>query len=211
MAGCSRPSEIRKAWRGLWGMNVPNKVRHFAWKACGNILATKENLWRRKITVNGLCEYCGTHTETVGHLFWFCKHAKEIWSSSKLFMPFEVMPSWDFMDVMCQVQQWNDFMPGLMERTVMICWGIWKNRNEIIHGGKGRPGRAVVRSALMMMDEYQSANESLEVGQKSTNTTVSDDWWSMDLEVVLGQGILYLRLMRGGCSWYILKIWVQNP
>ncbi|XP_075649368.1 putative mitochondrial protein AtMg00310 [Castanea sativa] len=25
MAGCLRSSEIRKVWRGLWGMNVPNK------------------------------------------------------------------------------------------------------------------------------------------------------------------------------------------
>ena len=40
-------------------MNVPNKVKHFTWKACRNILATKENLWRRKVTQEGLCEECG--------------------------------------------------------------------------------------------------------------------------------------------------------
>lgn len=120
MAGCSSSSKIRKVWRSLWGMNLPNKVKHFSWKVCVNILDTKENLWRRNITNNRLCEYCGTHTETVGHLFWFCEHAKEIWSSSKLVIPFEMMPSWDFMDVMCQVQQWNDFLPGLVEQIVII-------------------------------------------------------------------------------------------
>ncbi|KAK9985942.1 hypothetical protein SO802_030893 [Lithocarpus litseifolius] len=171
-AGCSSSSEIRKVWRFLWGMNLPNKIKHFAWKACRNILATKENLRRRNIVDNGLCVCCGSHTETVGHLFWFCDHAKEIWTSSKLSTPFEVMPSWDFMEVMCQVQRWNDSFPGLVERTVMICWGIWKNRNEIIHGGTGRPGRVVVRSALMLLDEYQTANESPKVGQKSTHATV---------------------------------------
>lgn len=48
-----------KIWRGIWSMNVPNKVKHFTWKACRNILATKENLWRRKVTQEGLCEECG--------------------------------------------------------------------------------------------------------------------------------------------------------
>ena len=37
---------------------MPNKVKHFAWKACRNILDTKENLWRRNITNDGVCESC---------------------------------------------------------------------------------------------------------------------------------------------------------
>ena len=49
------------------------------------------------------------------------------------------------------------------------------------------------------------------VQQNLFGTCDSDNWWSMGLEGVLLQGILYLRLMRGGCSWYILKIWVQDP
>ena len=87
-------------------------------------------------------------------------------------MPFEVLPSWEFMDVMCQLQKWGDPYTGLVERTITICWGIWKNRNEVKHGGKGRTGRAVVRSALMLLDEYQSANESPEVIQDRTSMTV---------------------------------------
>ena len=87
-------------------------------------------------------------------------------------MPFEVLPSWDFMDVMCQLQKWGDPYPGSVERTITICWGIWKNRNEVKHGGKGRTGRAVVRCALMLLDEYQSASESPEVIQDRTPMTV---------------------------------------
>ena len=114
-------------------MNIPNKVKHFAWKACRNILATKENLCKRNITKDGLCDYCGAHAKTINHLFWHCEHAKDIWSSCKLSLPFEVLPSWDFMELMCQAQKWSDFLSGLVERTVMIYWGIWKDRNEICH------------------------------------------------------------------------------
>ena len=35
---------LKKVWRDLWRMHVPNKIKHFAQKACKDILATKENL-----------------------------------------------------------------------------------------------------------------------------------------------------------------------
>ena len=57
----------------------------------------------------------------------------------------------------------------------MVCWGIRKNRNELHYGGKGRSGRAVVQSALMLLEEYQRANESPDVAQESTPLTVK---WS---------------------------------
>ena len=171
-SSCSSQSELRKVWKGLWGMNLPNKVKHFAWKACRNILATKENLCKRKITPNDICDCCGTHTKTVSHLFWFCEHAKTIWSSSKLIIPFEVLPSWDFMEVMCQAQQWSVSLLGLVERTVMVCWGIWKNGNELHHGGKGRTGGAVLRGALLLLEEYQRANVSSEVAGERMSLTV---------------------------------------
>ena len=69
---------MKQAWRRLWQMNVPNKVKHFAWKACRNILATKENLWWRNITKDNTCEVCKKQVESIGQLFWLCDHAKEV-------------------------------------------------------------------------------------------------------------------------------------
>ena len=140
-------------------MNVPNKVKHFAWKACRNILATKENLWRRNITKESICEACGEQVESISHLFWFCERAKEVWSSCKLSFPFEILPSWNYIDVIWQLQKWEESRPGLLERTVMISWGIWKNRNDFRHGGRLRSGQAVTRSSLYLLEEFQMANE----------------------------------------------------
>lgn len=41
----------------------------------------------------------------------------------------------------------------------MICWGIWKNRNEARYGGKQRSGLAMSRSSLRLLDEFQTANK----------------------------------------------------
>ncbi|KAK7831246.1 putative ribonuclease h protein [Quercus suber] len=129
-ATSSEQSVARKIWRGIWSMNVPNKVKHFTWKVCRNILATKENLWKRKVTQEGLCEECGNMIESTTHLLWFCKQALAVWSH-----------------IVDRLLKWRDAFPDLMERVMMICWGIWRNRNEAKHGGKRKT------------EEFQVANE----------------------------------------------------
>lgn len=68
-AGVSNDSSERKFWKYLCSMNLPHKVRHFAWRACKDILPTKENLERRKVLVDSCCEVCQTDVESLGHMF----------------------------------------------------------------------------------------------------------------------------------------------
>ncbi|KAK7839286.1 hypothetical protein CFP56_018191 [Quercus suber] len=146
-------------------MNVPNKVKYFVWKACRNILATKENLRRRNITKDSYYDVCREHVESTCHLLWFCGHAKDVWSSCKLSFPFEIQSTWDFMDVVWHLHLWEEARPGILERAIMICWGIWKKRNEIIHDGKRQSGLAVVKSSLRLLEDFQAANvNSMPIG-----------------------------------------------
>ena len=153
---------------------MPNKIKHFAWKACKDILATKENLWKRKITKDNLCKSCGNAPESTCHIFWFFDSVKEVWASSKLIFPFEINPSWKFIDMMWKLQKWSTMCPGLVERTIMVCWGIWKHRNEVRHGGVRRTGSAIVRSSLRMLDEFQVANKPPQTTR--TSTTMEIKW-----------------------------------
>lgn len=60
----------RPIWRKLWKLNVPPKVRIFLWRACTNVLPTRENLNRRRVEVDPRCEICCQQPESVGHLLW---------------------------------------------------------------------------------------------------------------------------------------------
>ena len=71
-ANCFDPTKLHGVRRGVWSMNLPNRIKHFAWKACNGILATKDSLFRRKIIANNICEDCGRHVETTMHLLCFC-------------------------------------------------------------------------------------------------------------------------------------------
>ncbi|XP_050280425.1 uncharacterized protein LOC126721436 [Quercus robur] len=152
---------LKQVWRHLWDMNVPKKIKHFSWKACKDILATKENLKKRNIIKDYTCDFCGKAAKSTYHLFWLCDKAKETRSSSKLVIPFEISPTWTFMDVMWQLQRWMKSHPGLVKRAITICWGIWKDRNTAKHGGNRREGKAIIRSSLRVLDEFQLVNVRL--------------------------------------------------
>lgn len=42
-------SHERRFWKLLWSLPVPHKLRHFAWRACRDVLPTKSNLMLWKI------------------------------------------------------------------------------------------------------------------------------------------------------------------
>ena len=158
-SGCSDQSMVHRVWKGVWSMNVPNKIKHFVWKACNGILPTKDALYRRKITDSKICEACGKQEETAMHVLCFCKRGTEVWKECKLALPCVIQKSWSFVDTFNRLRTSWDAQPGLLERWVSICWGIWKSRNKVRHGGKTRPGRVIVRSSLKALDDFLAVTE----------------------------------------------------
>ena len=72
-------NQKKKIWKNLWQLQIPNKVRSFAWRASKNIPPTKDNLYRRKITEDPLCVVCGCEPESSGHILWDCEKTREVW------------------------------------------------------------------------------------------------------------------------------------
>lgn len=57
------------------------------------------------------------------------------------------------------LQRCDQSRPGQLEQFITVYWGIWKNRNELRMGGKGRAGRTVLRNAMHLVEEFRAANE----------------------------------------------------
>ncbi|KAL0010578.1 hypothetical protein SO802_005686 [Lithocarpus litseifolius] len=79
----SERSHLRLFWKRIWDLPLPHKVRHFAWQVCRDILPTKVNPMCRNVVKDQLCDECKLEFETIGHLFWMCPKAQEVWSCSK--------------------------------------------------------------------------------------------------------------------------------
>ncbi|XP_075661932.1 uncharacterized protein LOC142631608 [Castanea sativa] len=158
-ANCSDESIRRKIWKTIWQLKIPQKIKHFAWKASRDILATKSNLAKWRIIPNGMCNLCGHNEETVCHLLWSFDHAKEVWKNSKFALPFQISTQWNFLDVVVKLQKCDQPRPGQMEKFISVCWGIWEDRNDLRMGGKGKTGRTILRNAMHLVEEFWLANE----------------------------------------------------
>ena len=59
-------------WGRIWKLNVPPKVRTFIWRAYCNCLPTRNNLCRRKVRIEPICEFCRQEPDTTSHVLWSC-------------------------------------------------------------------------------------------------------------------------------------------
>lgn len=63
---CSDKEKSAGLWKLVWKLNCPNRIKHFLWRACKNILPTNFYLALRKVTLDSSCGLCGGF-ELLGH------------------------------------------------------------------------------------------------------------------------------------------------
>jgi hypothetical protein len=84
--GCYRESSRGKEhnifWKILWSLQVPNSTKVFLWRACNNILPTKENLLKKEEVNDDLCLICNRDQETAQHVLWECPSAADVWCNT---------------------------------------------------------------------------------------------------------------------------------
>ena len=124
-------SLLRKFWKKIWSLPIPNKVQHFCWRACRDALPTKVKLRRRNVITEDMCVCCHEKAEANGHIFWGCPKAQETWAASKLqLLPLEVHFD-SFQELLWLVMMINAAVEEKCSQLVMIAWALWNNNNEI--------------------------------------------------------------------------------
>ncbi|KAF3951697.1 hypothetical protein CMV_022679 [Castanea mollissima] len=76
----SRGDVCAPLWKSIWQLNIPEKIRIFAWHLCWNAIPTMVNLNKRGIQVDVLCPICKNEEEDVEHAVLNCELAKAVWS-----------------------------------------------------------------------------------------------------------------------------------
>ena len=141
----SSDSSHQVFWRKLWQLPTPHKVRHFAWKACSNILPTKDNLYLRRVLSENLCEECGNATKSSSHLFWSCPRVQLVWGCLKLPSLLRSGQFHSFFDLLWFLLMIESFDEEKVALVVTIAWSMWSNRNEVRHGGTRKMPEALVQ------------------------------------------------------------------
>ena len=141
----------------MWKAKIPSKIKAFGWRACQNILPTKMNLFHRKVIEDPTCDECGLGPETVLHVLCQCSKAKEVWKHCNLHNIIE--DKGDFQDILWLSGLTNNRDSNLMDMILKIAWGIWKNRNEVRHGGRKLAAAEIYGTASRLREEYVAAQE----------------------------------------------------
>ncbi|KAK2401932.1 hypothetical protein QL285_051491 [Trifolium repens] len=80
MVGVLEPWQ-ESVFSNVWKCPAPSKVCAFSWQLLLNRIATKDNLWKRRMIDNQQisCVHCGVEVETTAHLFLHCASSSKDW------------------------------------------------------------------------------------------------------------------------------------
>ena len=140
-------------WQKLWALNVSPKDRTFAWRACSNILPTRDNLQRKKVRIEERCELCDHSSETASHILWECPLAKKVWTlvRGKL----QKSPA-SIQDIFMLVRGlFGRLEKKDLEVWASVSWAIWNARNKFYVDKVQTPPRTIMENAVGLLDEYQ--------------------------------------------------------
>lgn len=128
---------LENLWDLIWSTQVPNKVKHFIWKACQNILPTRENLYKKRIPISQLCPVCLTEIEIVEHIFLIGPWTKPLWFGLQIISIPSPMRITNIQNWIAQAidSQWAN----LNQRSTWIfftLWNTWKTRNDKVFNNR---------------------------------------------------------------------------
>ena len=168
MEGTLKGEDQKTFWRRLWSLTAPNKIKPFAQQVCRNIIPTKVSLCHRQVIDDDMCEACGLHKETGGHIFRECEATHEVWVQFGISFKVQGVRCNEFVDLVWYLifiqYLGNDFL----EMLFMIALSMSYNQNAARHESLRQFANLVVQKARVLLDEFQIVNHSISRPKEDT-------------------------------------------
>jgi hypothetical protein len=156
-------------WKMVWSLQIPNASKVFLWRACSNILPTKDNLVKKGVLKEDSCIFCGKDKETVLHILWDCPSSQDVWGVSARNIQKSCTDFRSFMEVMeYLMDRCNKEELGLFAVTAKK---IWARRNAVIHEEDFQHPNILVREAREAL-ELASGQENEDTGTTTPSINV---------------------------------------
>lgn len=176
----------KEVWDTIWGAQVPQKIKHFTWKACHNALPTKENLTKRRLSRDNLCPKCQKQPETAEHMLLLCDWTRPIWFGMGLYPTpnaYNVtnLPNW-----LVQINNTgrNDATDTNINVAMFmqVIWSIWKARNDMVFSSKQPNPTGIVILAKSTTFEYMQADTNTHNSGNHTSAQHRHTRWQPPME-----------------------------
>jgi hypothetical protein len=145
-------------WKPIWNAWGTKALQLFLWKACHNILPTRENLYWRYINSDPLYPMCGLHEETVGHAIRHCQSARYVLLEGPKVL--QKCTSYDIklQGAFCHAKEKLD--DSTFHLFITIARQIWFKRNSVVHRGEMMAPTTVMKQASEQITNFKKARES---------------------------------------------------
>ncbi|KAG7547813.1 Ribonuclease H domain [Arabidopsis suecica] len=145
-------------WKAIWALNVPPKLKHFWWKIIHNALPVADNLAHRHIKITTNCLFCNEGTESIIHLLFQCRVAKEIWELSPICIsPGQLERATSLLQIFQDLIS-SKGKSGFKDHLFpFIGWRIWKARNDLLYSNRRWAIPDIIHQALLDFSLWKNA------------------------------------------------------
>jgi hypothetical protein len=135
----------------IWSVNVSPKIHLFLWLLSHNKLATVDNLNKKGMSKPTHCCFCAEE-ESIGHLFFECVVAREIWRYVCDFLGIDI--GQDYLSVVARwLQKKKCYVVNIV--SVVVLRSIWLTRNDFIfHNQVWVDVKTIVRRMWSLTHEW---------------------------------------------------------
>jgi len=133
----------------LWKVACPLKMVLFSWLLFQNRNLSWEVLQKKGWQGPGRCALCLSAEETNYHLFFQCQASQQIWYELSLSLDF---PYLGFSSVQDGFFWWCARTDTRRTLFLLVCWTIWKWRNDSIFNSSRRPISSILLSIKAFLD-----------------------------------------------------------
>ncbi|XP_021621434.1 uncharacterized protein LOC110621459 [Manihot esculenta] len=121
-----------ESWTSLWNVSIPPKVKDFCWRACRNILPTKDNLRQKSVDMDARCPWCHKD-ESVNHILLHCPVSKEILKSQD----------------------------KIRKAFLMVCaWRLWSAKNSLLWNQVQNSAAHLVEDVMHHISDWEVAQHA---------------------------------------------------
>ncbi|KAF4361108.1 hypothetical protein G4B88_000409 [Cannabis sativa] len=159
-------------WRKLWNLKIPAKVSNMLWRACRGSLPTRAKLQEKRVQVPLHCPFCQIAPETTLLLLVDCVFAQQCWSSAG--QEIKEAAGLAFADWFTDMLQ--SFSFAVLGKIAMICWGIWRARNDLAWNNKEPVAAGVVSSTSAYFNQWLLANSRSQGAASAVSRGVEERW-----------------------------------
>ena len=194
-------SLTKKVWKGIWSLQIPNRVKTLIWRAGSDALPTKVNLRKRRLLIDDSCPHCNLDKETSLHALQSCPSLNPIWKVHFGWLIKEAVNCTSLLDIIQLCQEKSN----LSELFAMTASLIWSCQNQIRAGEVVVPVGRVSSMAVDNLQEFQQASSP----PQRVSPIVSPSKWSPPPWLKVNfDGAIFSSL--GSLQWagYLIQLYI---